>query len=157
GVLLLMLAQPRAVGQEKLLWGGLQPGPHAVGLATLYQFDYARRYDPEFGAGRCDPRAERPRPILVNIWYPAKKVDSGPMPDREYLKVESDDPRAIEFSRRLPAHTRRAITQETMEKSPGQLDADESAAIERLLETRTYAVRDAPAEDGRYPLGVNHQ
>ena len=47
-VLLTALTAPPAQAQEPLLWGGLKPGPHAVGYRSLYRLDHTRQYDPEF-------------------------------------------------------------------------------------------------------------
>ena len=56
-----------ASAQEPLLWGGLKPGPHAVGYRTLYQLDHTRQYDLEFTTDPAQPAAHRPRPILICV------------------------------------------------------------------------------------------
>ena len=38
------LSSGPAPAQEPLLWGGLKPGPNAVGYRTLYQLDHTRQY-----------------------------------------------------------------------------------------------------------------
>jgi hypothetical protein len=61
GLLFVALAG-RAAAQDRRLWGGLEPGPHAVGFARSWQLDHARRYAPEFrtdGAG-VGPARESP-------------------------------------------------------------------------------------------------
>src|SRR5581483_4633607 len=50
-----------AVAQEPLLWGGLKPGPNAVGYRSLYRLDPTRQYDPEFAADPTKPPVHKPR------------------------------------------------------------------------------------------------
>jgi hypothetical protein len=150
------LASLTASAQEKLLWGSLQPGPHAVGYRIRYELDHARRYDPEFTTDPAKPAADRPRPILIAAWYPARKTDARPMDYRQYLDVSSDDARLAEFVRRLTYNVRVVVCEETVGKSPANLTPAEAAAFDRLLATKTFAVKDAPAADGRFPVVIYH-
>ena len=76
---LVALASPPATGQDPLLWGGLKPGPNAVGYRALYRLDHTRQYDPEFTTDPTKPPAHKPRPILICVWYPAQKTGTRPM------------------------------------------------------------------------------
>src|SRR5262245_10553836 len=145
-----------ARSQEQLLWGGLKPGPHAVGYRSLYQFDHSRQYDLEYTTDPAKPAAHRPRPILICAWYPAQKTDARPMDYRQYLDVSSDDPQLASFVRRLTYYHRKMICEEAVGKTPANLTPAEAAAFERLLATRTYAVKGAAAADGRFPVVIYH-
>src|SRR5262245_1944004 len=68
------LATTPAGAQEKLLWGSLKPGPHAVGYRSRFQLDHTRQYDPGLVTDPAKLPAHRPRPILVCVWYPAQKT-----------------------------------------------------------------------------------
>ncbi|MEO2089586.1 MAG: hypothetical protein ABGY75_08840, partial [Gemmataceae bacterium] len=138
--------------QDPLLWGSLKPGPHAVGYRTEYQFDHTRRYDPEYGADA----KPAPRPILVCVWYPAKATTAKPMAYHKYLDVPSDDPRVAPFAKRLAAHLREVVCEETTGKKPDKLSIAESTAFERLLAAKTCAVKDAAAADGKFPVVIHH-
>jgi hypothetical protein len=153
---LVAVAAAPAAGQEPLLWGGLKPGPHAVGYRCLYQFDHGRRYDPEFTTDPATPAADRPRPILICGWYPARKTEAGPMDYRQYLDVSADDARLADFPRRLTYYHRKMICQETVGQSPENLPPAEAAAFGRLLGTKTSAVKAAAAADGRFPVVIYH-
>ena len=72
-VLLALSALP-AAAQDPLLWGGLKPGPHAVGYRSLYRLDHTRQYDPEFVTDPARAPAHKPRPISIAVWYPARKT-----------------------------------------------------------------------------------
>jgi len=99
--ILIAVASTPAAGQESLLWGGLEPGPHAVGYRVLYEFDHTRQYDLEFTTDPARSAAHQPRPILICAWYPARKTDIRPMEYGQYLDVSSADVRLADFARRL--------------------------------------------------------
>jgi hypothetical protein len=154
--LVLTLGAAPAEAQEPLLWGGLKPGPHAVGYRTLYQLDHTRQYDPEYATDMMRLPAHRPRPILICVWYPAKKTSAKPMEYRQYLDIPTDDPQAAPFARRLMPFIREVVCEETTGKKPKDLTPAEAAAFKRLLASRTFAVKDAPAVDGRFPVVIYH-
>jgi len=158
GLLFVALLGPVAAAQDRRLWGGLEPGTHAVGFASSWQLDYARRYAPRFDAAGAavGPAPESPRPILVYIWYPARRTDAAPMRYRAYLEIGSDDPRIAPFARRLAAFTRRTMAEEVLEERPAKIDAAAAAGIKRWLDSPTYAVKDAPVAPGKVPLIVAH-
>jgi hypothetical protein len=83
--------------QDPLLWGGLKPGPHAVGYRALYRLDHTRQYDPKFTIDPAQPPAHRPRPILTCVWYPTRKTSTTPIEYRQYLEVSSDDAQLVPF------------------------------------------------------------
>jgi tetratricopeptide (TPR) repeat protein len=150
------LAATPASAQDPLLWGGLKPGPHAVGFRALYQLDHTRQYDPDYAADPERPPAPRPRPILICVWYPARATKAKPIAYRQYLQVPSDEPAVAAFSRRLMAHVREVVSEETVGKKPKARTPAETAAFERLLASKTIAVKDTPAADGRFPVVINH-
>lgn len=149
---LVALAPASLFAQEPLLWGSLKPGPYAVGYHTLYQLDHTRRYDPEYSADA----KPAPRPILVCVWYPAKATTVKPMAYREYLDLSSDDPKVATFANRLTTHVREVVCEETMGKKAAALTADESGVFERLLNTKTTAVKDTDAADGKFAVVLYH-
>ncbi len=155
-VVVAALAATPAGAQEKLLWGSLKPGPHAVGYRTLYQLDHTRQYDPVFTTDTTGPPAPRPRPILICAWYPARKTSAGPMEYRQYLDVTSDDAQLATFVRRLTYNIRTVVCEETVGKAPAFLTPAEAAAFDRLLGTKTFAVKDAPPAHGRFPVVIYH-
>src|SRR3954463_16256036 len=91
---LLVIGLPRlAAAASAPLWGKLPPGPHAVGFKSLWQLDYSRRYNMTFDDKTAYASGKAPRPILINIWYPAKTVgEVKTMPHRDYLEIPSADP-----------------------------------------------------------------
>lgn len=139
------------------LWGGLQPGPYAVGYQSCFQLDYARTYDLHYPNGGQATARKTPRPILVNIWYPATAGPSDePLRQGDYLQIATQDAALAEFSRRLEASHREMSCGAALGKPHSELDAAERLAFERFCETPTAAFGDAPAAEGRFPLLLNH-
>jgi dienelactone hydrolase len=150
------LAGEPAAAQAPLLWGSLKPGPNAVGFRSLYRLDHTRRYDPEFVTDATKLPAHKPRPIFIAVWYPAQKTDAKPMEYRQYLDASSNDPLIAPFAERLSRHWVAVVSEETVGKEPAYRTPAETAAFERLMATRTFAVKDAPPAEGRFPVVIHH-
>src|SRR5260370_21937940 len=60
---------------DPMLWGGLEPGPYTIGYRSYFALDSKHRFGPEDG----------PRPVLVNVWYPAAATSAEPLRYRDYL------------------------------------------------------------------------
>src|SRR5215467_12549935 len=150
------LAVAPAPAQEPLLWGSLKPGPHAVGYRSLYRLDHTRQYDPEFVTDPTKLPVHKPRPIFIAVWYPAQKTDAKPMEYRQYLDVSSDGPLLAPFVKRLSRHWVAVVSEETVGKEPAYRTPAETAAFERLMATKTFAVKDAPPAEGRFPVVIHH-
>jgi dienelactone hydrolase len=150
------LAATPAAGQEPLLWGSLRPGPHAVGYRSLFQLDHTRQYDPEWRTDPAQPPVHKPRPILICAWYPARKTTAEPMRYRDYLDVPSGDEPLGRFVKRLSRHLVAVVSDDTVGKEPANRTPAETAAFERLLATKTFAVKDAPPAEGRFPVVIYH-
>lgn len=145
-----------AGAQEPLLWGSLKPGPYAVGYRSLYRLDHTRQYAPEYVTDPAKVPPHSPRPIYIAVWYPAKRTGAKPMEYRQYLDVSSDDALIAPFAKRLSRHVVAAVSEGTVDKEPANRTPAETAAFERLLGTRTFAVKDAPVAEGRFPVVLNH-
>src|SRR4051812_15796897 len=155
---ILVIALPSlAAAQSPPLWGKLSPGSHAVGFKTLWRLDDSRRYDMTFGDKTTYSPGKAPRPILVNIWYPARTADNARrMAHRDYLEIRTAEPPLARFSAELAAYNRAVIAQEIMGKPPGELADREKLLLDRFLDTPTPCVRDAAAEEGKFPLVIYH-
>jgi len=145
-----------APAQDRLLWGSLEPGQYSVGYRSTIQFDPTRQYDPDYVTTPGVARVSKPRPILVDIWYPAKRTTSAPMPYSEYFNVQSDDAKATTFAQRLRYNIREVVCEETVGHVPAKTKPEEMAAFERLLSTKTFAVKNAPTASGRFPVVIYH-
>ena len=142
--------------QTPLLWGGLKPGPYAVGFRLQYQLDQSREYDPEFVTDTTRFPAHRPRPIMIGLWYPAQKTNASPMTYRQYLDISPGPGTLAPFASRLGSALRDVVGQETTGHEPRAMTPAETKAFEQLLATRTFAVKNVPAASGRFPVILYH-
>ncbi len=151
------VAATPAGAREPLLWGGLQPGPHAVGFKSLWRLDDSRRYNMTFDDQTTYAPGKAPRPILVNLWYPTGGVAADRrMPHRDYLDIRSDDPLLAKFSARLADYNRSVIARELLGKPAQELTDRERFLLDQFLDTPTSCVRAAPPAEGRFPLVIYH-
>jgi dienelactone hydrolase len=155
---LLVIASPGVMGaQPSPLWGKLTPGPHAVGYTSSWQFDYSRRHNTTFADKSTYATGKSPRPILVNLWYPARKAGGAEsMPHRRYLNIRSHEPLLAKFSAELAKYNHGVIAREVIGKPPAELTAREKALLEQLLDTPTACEWNATPAPGRFPLVIYH-
>lgn len=158
------LATPVAPVQELPFWGHLEPGPHAVGFASRWEHDVARVYDTTLADGaRYAAEGKTPRPVLVNLWYPAR-LDGAAAPERmvhgDYLELPAPDAgsgsRLAALSLALADYARDVIGEWAIGRAPDAFEEWDHAELERLLETPVACVRDAPPAAGRFPLVIYH-
>ena len=111
------------------------PGPYAVGLRVVDQYDYSRRF--RFSTDELGKpfRGERARPVQTLIWYPARKRNAASMTVADYIHLIATDARYD----RLDAEREEA----SLRKSMAQTLAD-----------AMWAVRNLPMESGQYPLVI---
>src|SRR5688572_22257719 len=81
----LLLAAPAAAAPT--IWGGLEPGPHAVGFRQLERLDPARPFwMPRTLDGKPRDR-ERARPIRISVWYPAAAATGATLTVGDYVAL----------------------------------------------------------------------
>ncbi len=138
--------------------GQYQPGPLPVGFTSHWSLDDARTYDTTCADGSTYAGGEpAPRPILVNVWYPAAPTpDAAPLRRGDYLDVSSADARLGPFAHALQTYAREIVANEVLGKPAAERDADDEAALAALLAAPAGAVRDAPLAGDRYPLVLYH-
>ena len=149
-------AASSAKAQTPLLWGGLRTGPHAVGFRLQYKLDQSREYDPEIVSDTTRFPVHRPRPIMIAIWYPAQHTNASRMNYRQYLDISPGPGPLAPFASRLESALRRVVGQETTGHEPRTMTPAETRAFEQLLATKTFAVKDAPAASGKFPVILYH-
>jgi dienelactone hydrolase len=137
-----------AAQQAPVLWGGLKPGPYAVGYRVVYAFDQSRTWHVSrtYTSPRFSPDMAG-RPLRISVWYPATAAKER-MRVGEYLR------------NRAPEAFRAA--EEALEKRDGRVIAEwvPAGELENLMQSSTAAYRDARPVAGAFPLvlyaaGVN--
>ena len=64
-----------------------QPGPNAVGLKIVEQYDYTRTFHQSMRALGKPSSGERARPIQTLVWYPAQPSKTATMTVADYTKL----------------------------------------------------------------------
>lgn len=132
-----------------------EPGEYAVGFERRWVLDESRSYRSAWDDGETLPAG--PRPLLVNLWYPARtplpEGAAEPMPHAAYLDILVTG-QLEPFSRALRDFAREVATAEIT--GTEELAAGERARFERFLQARTTAHRGVPPAEGRFPLVLYH-
>lgn len=110
-------------------------GPHSVGLRVVEQYDFSRTYRARTNDLGLPYQGERARPLQTLIWYPAEKTAAKPMTVGDYANLA-----ATETSFDKPF-----LSEENRQWLDG---------IKPTLATPMWAVRDAPAVSGRFPIVI---
>lgn len=111
------------------------PGPYAVGLKVVEQYDFSRTYRSKVNAEGKPAVGERARPLQTLVWYPAEKNGTKPMTVGDYTKL---------------------LASETNFEKP-ELWAEWKGWVEGMKPTmgdRLWAVRDAETVRGKFPLVI---
>ena len=112
-----------------------KPGPHAVGLKVVEQYDFSRTYRSLTDELGKPYQGDRARPLQTLIWYPAEKSSGKPMTIGNY-----GDLLATETSFGRP-----------------ELSPDWKQWIDGMkptLKDSMWAVRNAPLLAGRFPVVI---
>jgi len=114
------------------------PGPHAVGLRIVQQYDYSRVLEAPvdvFGkAGNAGPG----RPIQTLVWYPAKRTGAAPMQVADYHQASLSE---ADFN---------VSGAEVAKQRAGWMASPRKAQFS----APTLALRDAAPADGKYPVVI---
>lgn len=112
-----------------------KPGPHAVGLKVVDQYDFSRTYRNLTDDLGKPYSGERARPLQTLIWYPAEKSVAKPMTVGDYIGLLATE---TSFDKPLP---------------PADVQA-KVAEITLAPATPMWAVRDAPMKPGHFPVVI---
>jgi len=133
----------------------LPPGPHAVGFRATWTFDATRPYRTAFDGGVTYGGATgAPRPILVNVWYPA--LPGGRPTNRAAYLQPPDRPEVHALATALAAYERAIVVEETLGSEEPALSPELQQRFAAYLAAPLTAVRDAPPAPGRFPVLVYH-
>lgn len=138
-------------GSAQALWGELKAGPFPIGFRSVWSVDYSRQYEMRFDDGTLGPR-----PVLVNIWYPAAPAGGPKMPYGDYFKIDTEKKDVGKFASKLKVYNRSVFVSEIFGKAEPKLSREERKALATLLATRTGVRRNAPKAGGTFPLLIYH-
>jgi pimeloyl-ACP methyl ester carboxylesterase len=157
GALAFMVLGASARGAGPPGWGTLTPGPFTVGFKSSWRLDPSRAYNRVFGDKTTYASGKSPRPMLINMWYPAEPAKNlEPMPHRGYLDIRSTEPQFSKFADELIGYEQDVVCTEIMRKRKQELTGAERRLLEGLWNAVTAAVRNAPPVGRRFPLVIYH-
>jgi hypothetical protein len=135
-VLTLALVIAAASAQSPTLFRFTEkPGPYAVGLKVVQQYDYSRTYRSAIDDLGKPYLGERARPLQTLVWYPAVKTSASPMTVRDYATLMASE-----------------INFDNPKKSE---DAENwTKAMTPSLASPLWSVRDAALAPGRFPVVI---
>jgi tetratricopeptide (TPR) repeat protein len=128
-------AQTKPVPDGPLFRFTEKPGMYAVGLKVVEQYDFSRTYRSKVNADGKPTVGERARPVQTLVWYPAEKSGKKPMTVEDYTKL---------------------LATETSFDKP-ELSSDWKQWVDAMkptLKDSLWAVRDAKAVAGKFPLVI---
>ena len=156
-IAVLLLDVRQAGAEAPPLWGGLEPGPYAVGFRTAWELDSSRTYNMKFADKTMYADVKAPRPILINIWYPAERpADARMMLHGGYFEITSGDPRLGKFAATLADYERRVVRKELLGTSADAVGEREKRLLDRLWGTPTACIRNARPLDRKGPVVIYH-
>ncbi len=140
------------------IWPALKPGPYAVGYRVKQTYDHSRTFKrrTDFFAKRAE--GEISRPLQISIWYPAKPVPgASPIKVEEYFQARVTE---TDFHPPTAEHIKQSIAElkgmMIMEwRVPPERRAEVEARLDGILGSPAFAVKDAPAEPGPFPLIIH--
>ncbi|MCE3278485.1 MAG: Tetratricopeptide 2 repeat protein [Bacteroidetes bacterium] len=99
--MILILGYAPVIAQVTALYPNLEMGQYDVGYKTIIDFDYSRTYNLKYPDDTSSQNRD-PRPIIINIWYPAKvNPKDKPMLYGDYIKVQTPDATLKTFIKRI--------------------------------------------------------
>ena len=158
-LLLFFIFAPNVFSQSYPLWGELKPGDYQVGFTSIWEFDYSRRYPVASGNDSSDKAKKMiPRPILINIWYPAERQKSIEfMPYKAYFDIDTDSEKIRDFAKNYRDYNLSVLAKETLSKSRDKFDKEEEALFTELLNTKTASIKNGLAVSEKFPVVIYHQ
>ena len=138
-------------------WGVLTAGPFTVGFKSSWRLDSSRAYNRVFDDKTTYASGKSPRPILINMWYPAEPAnDLKPMPHRGYLDIRSAEPRFSKLADELIGYEQDVVRWQVTGKRKQELTGVERQLLDESGNAATAAIRNAPPVERRFPLVIYH-
>lgn len=144
--------------EENLFRPSIPWGEHQVGFSTRIVTDSSRVYSTSFLEDEnYGVEQKAPRPVLVNVWYPAvTSNDSSKMRYGSYFELSSSDEHVHRWAKQLGKYAEEVACSETFGKQPRELAKEEAELWQAFKDSPTSCVRDAKQQERTFPLVVYH-
>jgi hypothetical protein len=136
----------------------LPHGSHKVGFKQQWHFDYGRTYQMRLKDGKSYASGKAPRPILMNLWYPATPGSQAkPMPYSAYLDFAKGHPEIKPWLQAFLDYNRGIVCHEVMGVDEKDLKPAQRTAYLQFLNGPTRSFPNSPSAKGKYPVVIYHQ
>lgn len=126
-----------------------------AGFNSYWLTDPARTYRTAFDNGKTYGHQKSARPVLVNIWYPAK-LGGTAMTHQQYLEITPDDALLKPLAKVLVDYNRNVICQELLGIELKQASEAQKQVLDKVLQRQTGCFRQAPPAARKFPLVIYH-
>jgi len=126
-----------------------------VGFKSYWLTDPARTYRTAFDNGTTYGNQKSARPVLVNLWYPAKPGGTA-MTHHQYLEITPDDALLKPLAKALVDYNRNVICQELLGVELKQASEAQKQSLDKVMQRQTGCFRNAPLATGKFPLVIYH-
>jgi pimeloyl-ACP methyl ester carboxylesterase len=135
-------------------WEGLEHGRHAVGFRVSWQFDSSRTFNLTFPDGSRFAKGKTSRPVLVQVWYPAKRpAHPTYLSHSDYLSLPEAG-RIRSLAEYLSRRNREVAAAEVIGQSIEKMDTGQRDAWEAFLHASTDSILNAAPLKGAFPLVI---
>jgi hypothetical protein len=148
-------------------WATLKKGPFTVGFKSLCVFDTSRKYDLTCGDSTVIIKNKNSgRPILINIWYPAKRTnDISVLKVKDYFNFPVNENanffftklKAYQFENSKFYSIEENMEEEIYDGNSSSYEKAKASAFESYMASSTISHKDLKAEDGEFPVIIYHQ
>lgn len=145
-----LFSTANSVNAQEQDWGALISGTYDAGYDSYWLWDSTRSVVFE--------NDTMVRPILVTLWYPAKKSpQSSVMSTGEYFEIESKKNGLEKISLAYRNYNLDALTYGLLGKEANELDETEREIFKAYLRQPTFVMKDAPIVKNDFPVIIYHQ
>ncbi|HEU4687856.1 MAG TPA: hypothetical protein VFS23_05835 [Vicinamibacterales bacterium] len=131
-------------------------GDYAVGFRSEWHVDHGRTYRTTGRLEGLYGASKAPRPILINVWYPARRDSGRAMTHGDYFTIESKDSSLSKLAAALRQYAWDIAATELLGVEAAKLTEADRAVVAREFRRPVIARRDAAAAQGRFPLVIYH-
>lgn len=152
--LLIWLVGNAAIAQKATLYLNLEKGRYEVGYRTMIKLDYSRTYNLNF-PNDTSSRTFDPRPVIINIWYPAKITNGDKaMTYGDYIKIDNKDASLRTFVKRIEEYNRKNSSFYIFYED--SLNAEQSKQFDDHLRRSIRVYPNAAPVKETFPLVIYH-
>lgn len=152
--MILSLGYEPVIAQKTMLYPNLEKGKYDIGFKTIIDFDYTRTYNLKYPNDTSSQNHD-PRPIIINIWYPAKaNTKAKSMLYGDYIKIQTHDVVLKTFIKRIEDYNENNSSLYMF--NADSLNKEQKEKFTKHLQQPLYVFRNAAPLNEKFPLVIYH-